>query len=262
MKRTQQNLCVIVLIGINFLFCSLHSDAKYISDAQITQEAESQVSLISKYDQDFDVKLSKSSGKEVLLVNNLEKLGMKLDDIDDYFYENFKKDIADLNATLKTLRSRSRKDKEMAMMVDSLKVASRNASNLYSLMRKHHDFIKGYQIINCYRSLPTDSDKLVAWVKAEQEGVYAFLDYVDRIDSQTHWIYWLRYAHYPAMVKKIQVTKKAMMKSAATLRKTRDFKDEFHAKQEVDMKAAMLSAQQEMARAQTQASLKLCRAYS
>ena len=270
MKRIKRDSSTLNFISFCFLLLSLtHTQAQDISavpvmalsegcDNQITQEAESSVSLIRKYDQDFDIKLSKSSGKEALLVSNLSKLGIKLDDIDEYFYENFKKDIADLNATLKRMRSHSRKNKDVAQMVDSLKVSLRNASNLHSLLRKHHDFIKGYQIINFYKSLPVDSDKLIEWVILRQDSIYPLLDYVDVVDSQAYWIYWLRLSHYPHMVKTIQATKKAMMKSASMLRKTRAFKDEFHVKQEVDMKAAMLSAQQEIARAQTKALLKLC----
>ena len=293
MKRIENNSCILVFVFSFLLLYPIFGNASTYTevpadkmmgmavdktadvievniDDQVLQDVavpvqvsckycESEISLIKKYDQDFDIKLPKSSDKEALIISNLDKLGIKLDDIDEFFYDNLRKDIADLNATLKSMRSRSRKNKDATQMVDSLKVSSRNASQIYSFMHKHHDFIKGYRIINFYKSLPVDSDKLVAWVIARHDGIYPLLDYVDVIDSQAYWIYWLRHAHYPNMVKKIQMTKKAMMKSASMLRKTRAFKDEFHVKQEADMKAAMLSAQQEIARTQNKMLVELHR---
>ena len=143
------------------------------------RQVKSQLDALAKYGQSFNVY---DDYCEQAIINNLYKLGIRLDQIDSNFYSKLAQDNKILSDAGYTIWWNSFKCLE-----DQKNLYLANSKKLINYFNRHQDFITGCQIINYYDKLPLYAYDLPAWAfnqyRDKQYPLLAFMQGV-KIDKQ------------------------------------------------------------------------------
>ena len=138
-----------------------------------------QLDTLVKYGQNFNLYDDYS---EQAVINNLYKLGVRLDQIDANFYSNLVQDNKTLSDAGYSIWWHGLKNLE-----DQKNLYLSNSKKLISYFNRHQDFIYGYQIINFYDKLPLYAQDVPAWARHQYSGKqYPLISFMQdvKIDKQ------------------------------------------------------------------------------
>ncbi len=149
---------------------------------QLTPKArkiKSQLDGLVKYGQNFDVY---DDCSEQAIINNLYKLGIRLDQIDSSFYSKLEQEYKTFSDAGYSIWWHGFKSLE-----NQKNLYLSNSKKLIKYFNRHQDFIYACQIINFYDNLPLYACDVPGWVRKQycnkQYPLISFLQKV-RVDKQ------------------------------------------------------------------------------
>jgi len=126
------------------------------------RQVKMQLDKLAKYGQNFNLYDDYS---EQAVINNLYRLGIRLDQIDGNFYTKLAQDNKALSDAGYSIWWHGLKNLE-----DQKNLYLSNSKKLISYFNRHQDFIYGCQIINFYNKLPLYAHEVPVWARNQYLG--------------------------------------------------------------------------------------------
>lgn len=171
---------------------------EYQNQSPKARQIKQQLDALRRYGQSFDLYENEQG-----VIAILNKLGVRLYQIDTDFYAQLESDYKTLSDIGYSIWWHSIKDLEAQK---NLYLA--NSYKIVSFFRRHHTFIQACQIINSYNQLSNGSFDIVnlVYMQARHNQQYPLIDYKNKIESDAKILNSLQYSRlYPVLTQKIQI---------------------------------------------------------
>lgn len=192
MKKINKILSFKLFFGIGFLVFNGSFYAKNLTEIEVVESCKTEIVQYSKYAQNIDMKSLKHGDKEILIESVLKNLNIKLNTINDGFdkelYKTLRTDIRFLKNMMKEV-SRYKHNQDALALKNNIQNYLSNIDKISMLFRRNTFYIKGYSIMNYYKSMPTELKSLLNWAhKNNSQSSYPLYSYVYKVYEDFRWI--------------------------------------------------------------------------